>query len=124
MKTYLATFTALLLLSSPAPAATQVDIAGPSSSGKFGDSITVLPNGNFVVVDPTYDLLSPPVTDVGAVYLFNPNGHLISTLHGSTTNDQIGSSGITILQNGNFVVISASNWNGSRGAHGNHRRFM
>jgi hypothetical protein len=115
MKTYLATFATLLLLSSPSHAATQVDIAGPSSSGRFGSSITVLPNGNFVVVDPSYDQLSPPVAEVGAVYLFNPNGHLISTLHGSTTNDQIGSSGINVLQNGNFVVSSA-NWNSNRGA--------
>jgi hypothetical protein len=115
MKTYLATFAALLLLSSPSHAATQVDIAGPPNSGRFGSSITVLPNGNFVVVDPTFNLSNPSVLSVGAVYLFNPGGLLISTLHGSTANDQIGSNGITVLQNGNFVVRSG-NWNGNRGA--------
>ena len=115
MKTYLATFAALLLLSSPSHAATQVDIAGPPNSGRFGSSITVLPNGNFVVVDPSYDQLSPPVVNVGAVYLYTPEGALISTLLGSTASYQIGSTGINILQNGNFVVRSR-NWNGSRGA--------
>ena len=115
MKTYLATFATLLLLSSPSQAATQLDIAGPPNSGRFGVSITVLPNGNFVVVDPSYDQLSPPVVNVGAVYLYTPEGALISTLLGSTANDQIGSTGITVLQNGNFVVRS-QNWNGNRGA--------
>ncbi|MDH4474974.1 MAG: hypothetical protein QE274_00745 [Verrucomicrobiaceae bacterium] len=115
MKTYLATFAALLLLSSPSHAATQVDIAGPPNSGRFGSSITVLPNGNFVVVDSTFNLSNPSVLSVGAVYLFNPDGLLISTLLGSTANDQIGFTGITVLQNGNFMVRSR-NWNGNRGA--------
>jgi hypothetical protein len=35
--------------------AVQVDIAGPAGSGQFGTSVTILPNGNFVVTDPSYD---------------------------------------------------------------------
>lgn len=35
-----------------------------------------------------------------------PNGTLISTLTGSTANDQIGNAGVTVLSNGNYVVRS------------------
>ncbi|MFN9296044.1 MAG: hypothetical protein ACK6EB_48870, partial [Planctomyces sp.] len=44
------------------------------------------------------------------VYLFNGiTGALISTLRGSSANDQIGSTGLTALTNGNYVVRSI-NW--------------
>ena len=115
MKTCLLLLAALLLLSPPAPAATQVDLPGPPGSGQFGSSVTVLPNGNFVVTDPSFDQVSPAVADIGAVYLYNPDGLLISTLRGGNANDQVGSSGITVLANGNFAVRSP-NWNGARGA--------
>lgn len=39
--------------SRPAHAATQTDIHGPAGSVRFGRWVTVLPNGNFVVTDPT-----------------------------------------------------------------------
>ena len=41
---------------SPIPSipTTQIDIPGPAGSGSFGRTVTVLPNGNFVVTDPTY----------------------------------------------------------------------
>ena len=32
--------------------AAQVDLNGPAGSGTFGWTVTVLPNGNFVVTDP------------------------------------------------------------------------
>lgn len=99
---------ALSLLS--ASAATQLDIAGPLGSGVFGSSVTVLSNGNFVVTDPDYDITTPTaITDVGAVYLYNGmTGVLISTLSGSHANDHVGSGGITVLPNGNYVVSSPS----------------
>ncbi|MBK7958032.1 MAG: T9SS type A sorting domain-containing protein [Bacteroidetes bacterium] len=82
-------------------------INGPSGSGQFGKTVTVLPNGNYVVTDPLFD---NSLTDVGAVYLYNGATHaLISTLTGSTANDQVGSGGISILTNGNYVVRSV-NW--------------
>lgn len=88
-------------------AASQMDIAGPIGSANFGGSVIVLPNGNFVVVDSYYNLTDPAVASVGAVHLFNGTTlTLISTLSGSTRNDQIGSGGITVLSNGNFVVSS------------------
>jgi hypothetical protein len=88
--------------------AAQIDIPGPAGSGAFGSSVTVLPNGNIVVTDPL-----GPVSNVGAVYLYNPAGVLISTITGSTANDQVGSGGITVLTNGNFLIRSPFWHNGA-----------
>ena len=99
----------LLRCPDPISAAPQIDITGPAGSDRFGDSITLLPNGNIVVVDTKYD--HGDAMDAGAVYLYNgATGALISTLVGSTYNDQVGSGGVTILENGNFVVSSPF-WN-------------
>lgn len=104
-------FCALLLLGLaqpahlPTSAASQLDILGPSGSGWFGSSVIALPNGNFVVTDPKFD--SATAVDVGAVYLYNgATRALISTLTGSTANDQVGLGGVRLLSNGNYVVIS------------------
>ena len=95
---------ATLFFAGNALAATQVDIPGPNGSGAFGTSVTVLPNGNIVVTDPYYD--APSATDVGAVYLYNSAGALISTLTGSTANDRVGFNRVSVLNNGNYVVRS------------------
>lgn len=95
---------ALLALGGPARAA-QFVIGGPSGSGEFGRSVTVLPNGNIVVTDPGLDIPGP-VSNVGAVYLYQPTGGLIATLRGSSANDQVGSGGVVVLADGNFVVSS------------------
>lgn len=81
--------------------AAQVDIIGPVGSRAFGSSVTVLPNGNIVVTDP-----EAGATRTGAVYLYAPDQRLISRLSGSSPDDRIGSSGIVVLENGNFVVGS------------------
>lgn len=85
--------------------AVQTDIVGPAGSGAFGTAVAVLPNGNIVVTDPLYDAPGP-VADVGAVYLYSPTGTLISTLNGSSANDLVGNAGVTVLSNGNYVVVS------------------
>ena len=88
-----------------AMAVSSIDIAGPEGSGAFGADVLVLPNGNFVVTDPNFDL--PPKTDVGAVYLYNGATHdLISRLTGTNTDDQVGSKGVVEVGSSNFVVIS------------------
>ena len=102
---------ALVLLLPVKGWAVQTDIAGPSGSGAFGTAVAVLPNGNIIVTDPLFDAPGP-VADVGAVYLYSPTGTLISTLTGSTANDQIGNAGITVLSNGNYVVRSTL-WDGA-----------
>ena len=95
----------VLLILPPALAVTQEDIIGPAGSGKFGDSVTALPNGNVVVVDPEYD--DGATSNVGAVYLYNgATGALISTLTGSTANDRVGYNDVTVFSNGNYVVVS------------------
>ncbi|AVP96997.1 hypothetical protein C7S18_07215 [Ahniella affigens] len=94
--------------------AAQSVITGPAGSGKFGKDVVVLPNGNFVVLDPEFDLNAGAI-DVGAVYLYRADGVLISTLRGSATNDRVGSDGVTVLANGNYLIHSPL-WNGEEGA--------
>ena len=87
------------------------NINGPAGSGKFGFSVTVLANGNFVVADPLFD--DGPILKAGAVYLYDGTTYaLISTLKGGSVNDSIGSNGVLALGNGNFVVISTKWDNG------------
>jgi hypothetical protein len=91
--------------------AAQVTIDGPAGSDDFGRTVTTLPNGSIVVTDPGFDFAgSPAVDNVGAVYVYRPDGTLISTLRGSSASDQVGSGGVVVLGNGNFVVISPI-WN-------------
>lgn len=90
----------------------QTDITGPVGSGSFGHSVTLLPNGNFVVTDPDYDAPGP-VSNVGAVYLYSGTGTLLSAIMGSTDGDQVGSGKVVVLTNGNFIFASPSWDNGA-----------
>ncbi|MDR3388332.1 MAG: hypothetical protein P4L92_14885 [Rudaea sp.] len=96
------------VLAAPPAGARQIDIQGPAGSGAFGTSVTELPNGNFVVTDPNASIGS--VSKVGAVYLYSPIPALISTLTGSSINDNVGSGGVVVIGDGNFVVRSPA-WN-------------
>jgi hypothetical protein len=102
-----------LLISSTA-GAQQIDIHGPAGSVAFGFNVIVLPNGNILVTDPS--AVVSGMTLAGAVYLYAPDGSLISTLVGGSTGDSIGAAvgraRITVLTNGNFVVPSPY-WNGN-----------
>ncbi len=75
--------------------------------------IAALSNGNYVVVSPNWD--NGGIVDAGAVTWVNGSGSVTATvtetnsLVGSQANDQIGSKGVTILSNGNYVV-SSPNW--------------
>lgn len=84
--------------------ASQIDIPAPPGSGFFMYGVVVLPNGNLVVADAFAG-----DADEGAVYLYSPTGTLISTLRGSSPNDQVGGD-IVVLANSNFLVRSA-HWN-------------
>ena len=83
-----------------------LDIPGPPNSGIFGETVTVLPNGNFVVTDPYYPFYTNYTEAKGAVYLYSPNGVLISRLTGDRIGNSVGSGGITVLTNGDYVVNS------------------
>ncbi len=98
----------LISFFSPTAQAQITTIPGPVGSGRFGASVTVLSNGNYVITDPGW--LNGTQEFAGAVYLYNGVTHeLISRLTGSSASDQIGSGGITPLTNGNFIVLSP-NW--------------
>ena len=89
--------------------AQKVVVDGPKDSARFGTTVKALPNGNFVVVDVSYD--HPDSTsNVGAVYLYSSSGTQISKLTGSSPQDLIGNGGIEVLPNGNFLVRSPD-WN-------------
>ncbi|HEX8507618.1 MAG TPA: hypothetical protein VF630_19805, partial [Hymenobacter sp.] len=101
-----------LLGAAPAALAQPTVLPGPAGSGAFGSTVTVLPNGNFVVADPLFD--AGAVADVGAVYLYNGTTNaVISTLTGSTAGDQVGSGGVVLLADGNFAVRSPDWGNGA-----------
>jgi|GEM_PF-4579100 len=80
-----------------------IDIPGPPGSHTFGKAVAVLPNGNFVVTDPSAQSGN---MNVGRVFLYRPDGTLINFFSGSAANDFVGLGGITVLANGNFVVSS------------------
>lgn len=83
----------------------KIEINGPAGSEQFGHNITILPNGNIVVIDPYYD--DGVKTNVGAVYLYNgSSATLMSIIKGNTSNDLIGYAGIKKLANGNFLILS------------------
>lgn len=102
---YLRTLFLTAILSNAVQAG-QIDLAGPIGSGRFGEQVRALANGNFVVTDPGFD--NGALLDVGAVYLYNPDAVLLSTLMGNSAEDSIGSGGIVLLGNDGFVVISPS----------------
>jgi hypothetical protein len=95
--------------------ATPTDLVGPPDSGRFGTAVTALPNGNIVVTDLYFSVISPfPMFSVGAIYLYNgATGALISMLTGSNSYDLIGIYGVTVLSNGNYVIRSGF-WNGGK----------
>lgn len=104
-----------LMTIAPPIHAAQIDIAGPAGSVSFGASVTVLSNGNIVVTDPD---ASGSASMGGAIHLYTPGGVLISTLAGAGAGDRVGSGGVKLLANGNFVVLSPD-WNsGGNGVSG------
>jgi hypothetical protein len=93
----------------------------PSQFGRFGMEVSVLSNGNIVVINSSDNFGG---SFAGAVYLFDGlTGVLISSLIGSNPNDRVGLYGtggaappdVTPMTNGNYVIDSAL-WNGNRGA--------
>lgn len=83
------------------PPSRQIDVALEAPTP---DKVVVLPNGNIVVVDA--DFSTPTATNAGAVWLYRPDGTLISRLTGAYTNDRVGLGALVVLSDGNFVVGS------------------
>jgi len=76
----------------------------PGANDKFGTQVVILASGNIVVTDP-FD--SNVASNNGAVHLYNPvTQTVIASFYGDDADDQLGSGGITALNNGNFVIAS------------------
>lgn len=105
---YIFLFILLVYPMKQADAKTANSVFGPSGSHAFGENVWVLPNGNIVVADPGYS--KNGLEAVGAVYLYDGRTlDLISVIIGKESQDRIGSDGIIILKNGNFLIRS-SHW--------------
>ena len=92
----------------------QTVLTGPSGSGTFGASVTMLPNGNFVVRSLSWD--NGTAADVGATTWGSASAGVsgaVSTansLVGTKLGDNVSEDGMTALPNGHYVVRSAY-WN-------------
>jgi hypothetical protein len=74
-----------------------------------GAEVFILPNGNYLIVDPDYDLPGP-ISNVGAVHLHQGNnGARLTSLVGSTAGDAVGSGGITLVGT-NYYLVKSPNW--------------
>jgi hypothetical protein len=105
----------LIISAAPVGVFPQFDLIDPhpTAGGGFGTNVTLLSNGNVVVYNPNDSFGG---ANAGAVYLFNGlTGALIGSLVGGSSNDRVGSSLVTPLSNGNYLV-QTPNWNGNRGA--------
>jgi trimeric autotransporter adhesin len=103
------TATVLGVSPEPAQATTTFNLIGPPGTQQFGLITEVLPNGNYIVIDSSFDTATQ--ANVGAVFLYDgATNALIGTLTGSTTNDSVAGYGVVVLPNSNFVVVSPF-WN-------------
>jgi hypothetical protein len=77
--------------------------------------LTLLSNGNFVVTSEFWNGFRGAVTwgseSTGVSGIVSDANSLV----GSNANDRVGTNGVIVLSNGNYVVRS-QNWNGNRGA--------
>ncbi len=99
---------ALLALWSNAPAATPTDIVGPAGSARFGASVTVLANGNFVGTDPSCDAAGG-LADAGPAHLYDGASlALLNTMTGNAAFDYVGGSVTVLAVAGCTGIISTS----------------
>lgn len=100
------------------PAQVSADIQAPAGSVGFGASTLVLPNRNIAVSAPQTPGQGGELS-VGAVYLYTPEGVLISELRGSQAGDAIGSRGFTVAPDGDGFFVHSPLWsNGAASAAG------
>ncbi|RPI81368.1 MAG: hypothetical protein EHM42_10745, partial [Planctomycetaceae bacterium] len=85
-------------------------LRGSTTGDLSGSSVRVLPNGNYLVVSPSWD--NGAAANAGAVTWGSGTAGVAGTvsaansLVGSTASDGVGSSGVTALSNGNYVLRS------------------
>ena len=66
--------------------------------------LSVLPNGNLLVVNQMADATG--LVDAGEIFLFDPLGNLIGSLEGTADNEMLGSAGFVTLNDGNRLYRS------------------
>lgn len=81
------------------------DIPAPPGSDSFGRAVAVLANGNIIVTDPFFNVPGG-ASGAGAVFLYQPDGQLISQLVGSRTEDWVSLGGLIVLPGGHALVVS------------------
>lgn len=92
-------------------------LVGTSTSDRVGDGITVLKNGNYLVKSPQWN--NGPATNAGAITWASGTTGILGTvsssnsLVGTSTDDNIGNGGVTLLSNGNYVISSLTWDNGA-----------
>lgn len=105
----------LSMLITPPALAEQTTIEGPPGSRQFGTQVVQLDNGNVVITDPQFQSTSNS-NQLGAVYLYRPDGTKISRLTGTTHSGFNFRAQVIVLRSGNFLVRS-SDWGvNNRGA--------
>ncbi|MFM2057582.1 MAG: hypothetical protein RLY71_1967 [Pseudomonadota bacterium] len=90
-------------------------LVGGTANDRLGSGgVTALKGGDYVIASPLWD--SGTVADAGAVTRASGTGAssgtpaAAATLAGTTTNDHVGSGGVTALANGSYA-ISSPDWN-------------
>lgn len=81
-------------------------LSGDTVAANFANAgVFPLSNGNFVISSTVDDIGG--IDDVGSVKLINGStGAIISSIEGDQLEDNLGSGGIAVLNNGNFVISS------------------
>lgn len=80
-------------------------LTGDDIEDRWGsEGLYALDNGNFLIVSSQDDVGG--LVDAGSVILVDPNGSSLALISGDQNQDQIGSEGITVLSNGNFLIKS------------------
>jgi hypothetical protein len=94
-------------------------LVGTRANDSVGSGgVTALSSGAYAVVSPVWN--SGSASSVGAVTFGSSSGvtgtiSSSNSVVGTTANDQVGSGGVTVLSNGNYVIASPL-WNGTKGA--------
>ena len=88
-------------------------LVGGTAMDQVGDYVAILSNGNYVVCSPYWN--NGAFTDAGAVTWGDGASGItglvstVNSLVGNKTSDSVGSAGVIVLDNGNYVVRSP-NW--------------
>jgi hypothetical protein len=89
--------------------------ANPNDEVGGSGDITLLGNGNYLIVTPTWNDSRGAVTWANGATGISGAVSQANSLVGTNPGDRVGSGGVALLSNGNYVVLSEA-WNSARGA--------